>query len=139
MSAKRAPARPARARPIAAKVERRRSVRRPYLRARPTRRLGGLRQAGVDLGAVLPQSGRTAAAAHEAVTANTANIGAEGTGRWVDPLRRAMPQGRVLGAVLASPAWPDITPAAGRFRTPACSWSRPGQAGHGGVRRVSAS
>ncbi|MEU7604253.1 hypothetical protein AB0B78_39290 [Streptomyces sp. NPDC040724] len=39
----------------------------------------------------LPQMGRMTAGVHQAVTANTARIKAEGTDRWADLLRTTMP------------------------------------------------
>ncbi|MFJ3520786.1 hypothetical protein [Streptomyces sp. NPDC090131] len=79
------------------------------------RQLVGLQQAGVDLGVFLPQMGRMTAGVHQAVTANTARIKAEGTDRWADLLKSTMPEGLVRDAILASPAWPDIAAAMGRL------------------------
>ncbi|CAM5561504.1 hypothetical protein GCM10010343_75830 [Streptomyces avidinii] len=79
------------------------------------RQLVGLQQTGVDLGTFLPQMGRMTAGVHQAVTANTARIKAEGTDRWADLLKATMPQGLVRDAILASPAWPDIAAATGRI------------------------
>ncbi|MEY2233121.1 hypothetical protein [Streptomyces sp. BF23-19] len=74
-------------------------------RPQMARRLVGLQQAGVDLGVFLPQMGRMTAEVHQAVTANTVRIKAEGTDRWADLLRTSMPEGLVRDAILASPAW----------------------------------
>ncbi|MCY0955295.1 hypothetical protein [Streptomyces sp. H27-S2] len=79
------------------------------------RQLVGLQQAGVDLGTFLPQLGRMTAGVHQAVVANEALTKAEGTDRWADLLRTTMPAGLVRDAILASPAWPDIAAAMGRF------------------------
>ncbi|MFF3089983.1 hypothetical protein ACFVRB_33845 [Streptomyces nojiriensis] len=79
------------------------------------RQLVGLQQAGVDLGVFLPQMGRMTAGVHQAVTANTARIKAEGTDRWADLLKTTMPEGLVRDAILASPAWPDIAAEMGRL------------------------
>ncbi|GAA3380670.1 hypothetical protein GCM10020367_68900 [Streptomyces sannanensis] len=67
-----------------------------------------LQKAGVDLGAFLPQLGQVASTVYTAVEANAARISAEGTDRWADLLRKAMPEGLVRDAILASPAWPDM-------------------------------
>ncbi|WP_405827003.1 hypothetical protein [Streptomyces sp. NBC_00105] len=48
-----------------------------------------------DLRVFLPQMGRMTAGVHQAVTANTARIKAEGTDRWADLLRTSMPEGLV--------------------------------------------
>ncbi|MCY0924173.1 hypothetical protein OS965_39740 [Streptomyces sp. H27-G5] len=65
------------------------------------RQLVGLQQAGVDLGTFLPQMGRMTAGVHQAVAANIARTKAEGTARWADLLRTAMPEGLVREAILA--------------------------------------
>ncbi|MFJ1569911.1 hypothetical protein ACIOG8_37880 [Streptomyces erythrochromogenes] len=77
--------------------------------------LVGLQQAGVDLGAFLPQMGRMTAGVHQAVAANIARTKAEGTDRWTDLLKATMPEGVVRDAILASPAWPDIAAQMGRL------------------------
>lgn len=82
---------------------------------RMARRLVGLQQAGVDLGTFLPQMGRMTVGVHQAVTANTARIKAEGTDRWADLLKTTMPESLVRDAILA--AWPDIAAAMGRLDT----------------------
>ncbi|MEU0622389.1 hypothetical protein ABZ329_16255 [Streptomyces rubiginosohelvolus] len=79
------------------------------------RHLTSLQQAGVDLGVFLPNLGRMAAGVEQAVARNTARIRAEGTDRWADLLRRAMPEGLVRNAILASPAWPDLASRMGRL------------------------
>ncbi|MFF0451630.1 hypothetical protein ACFYT4_35665 [Streptomyces sp. NPDC004609] len=72
--------------------------------------LAALQHAGVDLTAFLPHLG-TAAAVHQAVTANATAAGTAHAGpadRWAGLLRTTLPQGLVRDAILASPAWPDI-------------------------------
>ncbi|MGW9069767.1 hypothetical protein ACWGQT_10025 [Streptomyces yangpuensis] len=63
-----------------------------------------MQQASVDLAVFLPQMGRMTAGVHQAVTANTTRIKAEGTDRWAGLLKTPMPGGPVRDAFLASPA-----------------------------------
>ncbi|WP_405191709.1 hypothetical protein OG473_39075 [Streptomyces anulatus] len=81
------------------------------------RRLMSLSHAGVDLATFLPNLGTMAAGVERAVAKNTARTQAEGTDRWADLLRTTIPEGLVLDAILASPAWPDIAAHMGRLHT----------------------
>ncbi|MFJ1600267.1 hypothetical protein [Streptomyces sp. NPDC088261] len=79
------------------------------------RRLAGLQHAGVDLAVFLPQLGHMTQGVHQAVAANTARTGAQGTDRWAGLLRATMPEGLVRDAILASPTWPRIASAMARL------------------------
>ncbi|MFF2236524.1 hypothetical protein [Streptomyces anulatus] len=79
------------------------------------RQLMSLSRAGVDLTTFLPNLGTMASGVEHAVARNIARIQAEGTDRWADLLRTTIPEGLVRDAILASPAWPDITATMGRL------------------------
>ncbi|MFF3127756.1 hypothetical protein ACFVRD_36930 [Streptomyces sp. NPDC057908] len=70
--------------------------------------LMALRNAGVDLEAMLPRVGEITATVRDAVTANAERVAREGTDTWAKMLRETMPAGPVREAILSSPAWPDM-------------------------------
>ncbi|OKI92147.1 hypothetical protein AMK18_32990 [Streptomyces sp. CB01249] len=70
--------------------------------------LMALRDAGVDLEAMLPRLGEITVTVREAVVANVQRIAREGTDPWAAMLRVTMPAGPVREAILASPAWPEM-------------------------------
>ncbi|THA65387.1 hypothetical protein E6R60_33275 [Streptomyces sp. A0642] len=70
--------------------------------------LMALRNAGVDLEAMLPRVGEITVTVRDAVAANAERIAREGTEPWAKMLRETMPAGPVREAILSSPAWPEI-------------------------------
>ena len=77
--------------------------------------LMALKNAGVDMGELLPRVGEIAVTVRDAVAANEARIAADGAGEWARLLRETMPAGPVREAILSSPTWPDIAATMGRL------------------------
>ncbi|RPK70058.1 hypothetical protein EES45_36075 [Streptomyces sp. ADI97-07] len=70
--------------------------------------LMALRNAGVDLEAMLPRVGEITVTVRDAVAANAERVAREGTARWTKVLRETMPAGPVREAILSFPAWPEM-------------------------------
>lgn len=71
--------------------------------------LMALRDAGLDLEAVLPRVGKITMAVRDAVAANAERPARESTDPWAAMLRKTMPAGPVREAILASPTWLEMT------------------------------
>ncbi|MEV6424972.1 hypothetical protein [Streptomyces sp. NPDC051662] len=70
--------------------------------------LMALRNAGVDLEAMLPRVGEITVTVRDAVAANAERVAREGTDTWAKMLRETTPAGPVREAILSSPAWPEM-------------------------------
>ncbi len=70
--------------------------------------LMALRNAGVDLEAMLPRVGEITVTVRDAVTANAERVAREGTDTWAKMLRDTTPAGPVREAILSSPEWPEM-------------------------------
>ncbi|MGW6588392.1 hypothetical protein [Streptomyces globisporus] len=67
-----------------------------------------LKNAGVDLEAMLPRVGEITVDVRDQVVANAEKIKREGTEEWEKALRETLPAGPVREAILSSPAWPEM-------------------------------
>ncbi|MER6723349.1 hypothetical protein [Streptomyces halstedii] len=70
--------------------------------------LMALRNAGVDLEAMLPRVGEITVTVRDAVAANAERVAREGTDTWAKMLRETTSAGPVREAILSSPAWPEM-------------------------------